>query len=366
MRFPLAQASLGRMALPLLARLDPERAHRLALHGLALGTRLGLRGAADDAAPELAQDVLGRRFANPLGLAAGFDKDARALRPLLGLGFGFLEAGTVTPLPQPGNPRPRLFRLAEDGAAINRMGFNGAGLAAFLRRRRQAGVLPAPLGINIGLNKTASDPLRDYPAMVGAIGDAADYIALNVSSPNTPGLRDLQAAGRLGDILAAIDAAVPVHPPLLVKIAPDLSEHAVQAVVETAIAAGIAGLIIGNTSLGRPASLGSRHRAEAGGLSGAPIFAASTALLARAALMARGKLLLIGCGGVASGADAWAKLCAGASLVQLYTAFAYQGPALLPRLLGDLARLMRDAGFTRLCDAIGSDAARMAEAPCSI
>ena len=314
--------SLASAALPLLRRLDPERAHRLALAGL----RAGFSGRAPDPAdPLLATTALGLRFPTPIGLAAGFDKDAEALAPLARLGFGFLEAGTVTPRPQAGNPRPRLFRLEEDLAAINRMGFNNAGIEAFvarLRRLRAGGGTRIPLGANIGINKEGADPERDYPALLAAVAPLVDYVAINISSPNTAGLRDLQQAARLGGLLAAIAAAVPSRPPLVVKIAPDLSDPQLADVIETCVAAGVEGLTIGNTTLARPAGLRSRFAGEAGGLSGAPLFARSTALLARASLMARGRLCLIGVGGVFSGADALAKLRAGASLVQLYTGFA--------------------------------------------
>jgi dihydroorotate dehydrogenase len=341
----------------LLRRLDPERAHQAAL----LALRWGLAGrdrSADD--PALAIEVLGRRFVNPIGLAAGFDKDAVALAPLTRLGFGFVEAGTVTPRPQDGNPRPRLFRLEADGAVINRMGFNNAGLEAYLKRlaRRPRG--PVVVGANVGINKDAADPERDYPALIAAVSPHADYVVVNVSSPNTPGLRDLQGEARLRGILHAIAAAVPHHPPLLVKIAPDLGEAALAALVETCIAHGVQGLIVSNTTTSRPAGLRSPHAREAGGLSGAPLFRLSTAVLARAFLLARGRLVLIGAGGVSGRAQALAKLRAGASLVQLYTAFAYAGPALIPRLKRELAAELRGAGFDRVQDAVGSDARHLA------
>ncbi|MBV9734602.1 MAG: quinone-dependent dihydroorotate dehydrogenase [Acidisphaera sp.] len=341
--------------MPVLRRLDPERAHRLALAGLRLGLA-GASGTADD--PALAVTALGRRFANPIGLAAGFDKDAAALRPLMRLGFGFVEAGTVTRLPQPGNPRPRLFRLPPD-AVINRMGFNGAGLERFLRRIARLHDRPAPLGVNVGLNKAGADPERDYAALIAAVAPHADYVALNVSSPNTPGLRDLQQATRLRAILAAVADATPRRPPLLVKVAPDLDDDGLAAIVQTCIEGAVDGLIVGNTTLARPAGLRGPHASEAGGLSGAPLFARSTAMLARAALLARGRLTLIGCGGVFSGADALAKILAGASLVQVYTAFAYAGPALLPRLKHELAGALRARGFAGVAHAVGSDAAAM-------
>lgn len=343
--------------MPLMRALDAETAHGLALRALAAGLA-GAAPAEDD--PILATSAFGLSFRNPIGLAAGFDKDAVAVLPLMRLGFGFVEAGTVTPRPQPGNPRPRLFRLAEDRAVINRMGFNNGGLEAY--RTRLATLprpLPAVLGANIGVNKEGAVPERDYPALYAALAPLADYVVVNVSSPNTPGLRDLQGEERLAAILEAIAAAragLDSAPPLLVKIAPDLADDALGPVVETCAARGVAGLIVSNTTIGRPAALRSRHRGETGGLSGMPLFARSTEVLRQVHRLARGRLALIGVGGVTSGMDAYAKIRAGASLVQLYTGFAYAGPALVPRLKTELAALLRRDGFNRLADAVGVDA----------
>ncbi|HET9019920.1 MAG TPA: quinone-dependent dihydroorotate dehydrogenase [Acetobacteraceae bacterium] len=342
---------LAAAAFPLLRRMDPERAHRLALRAL----RLGLGGSAagpDD--PRLAVEVLGQHFANPIGLAAGFDKDAVALPGLARLGFGFLEAGTVTCLPQPGNPRPRLFRLPEDAAVINRFGFNNDGIDAFVRRLAAARV-GVPVGANVGLNKQDGVAERDYPALVAAVAPHAAYVVVNVSSPNTPGLRDLQAAPRLGAILSAIRQKGPDAPPLLVKLAPDLASADLPGIVAACIDAGVAGLTISNTTLARPAGLRGRHAGEAGGLSGAPLFAPSTAMLAEVARLARGRLTLIGVGGVATGRQALQKIRAGASLVQLYTAFALQGPALIPRLKRELLAAMDADGIRNIADAVGAD-----------
>ncbi len=340
-----------KLAMALLAGLDPERAHGLALAAL----RLGLAGQAHEADdPILATEAFGLRFSNPIGLAAGFDKDARAVAPLMRLGFGFVEAGGVTPLPQKGNPRPRLFRLAEDRGAINRMGMNGQGIAAFTARLSALGPRPAVLGVNIAINKEGADPVRDYPALVAAVAPYADYVAINVSSPNTPGLRDLQGEAALASILGAIAQRVEKHPPLLIKIAPDLSEEALAALVETAVASGAAGLIIGNTTTARPPGLRSPRSGEAGGLSGAPLFALSTEILARAFRLARGRLTLIGCGGVSNGAEALKKIRAGATLVQLYTAFAYEGPAIVPRIKAELAAALRAGGFASVQAAVGT------------
>ena len=343
---------------PLLRRVDPERAHGLALSALKLG--LAGRSCEPDAVC-LAIEVLGRRFANPIGLAAGFDKDAVAVTALMRLGFGFIETGTVTPRPQSGNPRPRLFRLAADQAVINRMGFNNAGLDAFLVRLAQRPCGPVALGANVGINKEGADPERDYPGLIAAVAPHADYVVINVSSPNTPGLRDLQGERQLRAILQAVAEHVPVRPPLLVKIAPDIGDDGLAALVETCVAEGVQGLIVSNTTISRPAGLRSPQAREPGGLSGAPLFRLSTAVLARAFILARGRLVLIGVGGVSTGEQALTKILAGASLVQIYTAFAYDGPALIPRLKRHLVTALRAGGFARVQDAVGKDARRLAE-----
>ncbi len=345
--------------IPLLRWMDPERAHLLALRAL----RLGLAGAAagaDD--PALAVDALGLHFANPIGLAAGFDKNALAAAPLMRLGFGFVETGTVTPRPQFGNPLPRLFRLEADRAVINRNGFNNDGLEAYLARFAAVPRGAVPLGANVGINKENADPERDYPRLIAAVAGRADYVVINVSSPNTPGLRDLQGEARLAAILAAVNQAVPQRPPLLVKIAPDLADEGIAAVVETCVAGGVQGLIVSNTTISRPRGLRSANASQAGGLSGAPLFELSTRVLAKTALLARGRLTLIGVGGVRTGADALVKIQAGASLVQLYSEFAYAGPALIPRLKRELLATLRRAGFARVQDAVGTDATRLAGA----
>jgi len=343
--------TLASALLPLLRLLDAERAHAVALAAL----RLGLGGAdraTDD--PRLAVHALGRQFANPIGLAAGFDKDAVALAPLMRLGFGFVEAGTVTPRPQPGNPRPRLFRLPEDDAVINRFGFNNGGLDAYVRRLaalRRA----VPVGANVGVNKEGAVPERDYPLLVAAVARHVDYVVVNVSSPNTPGLRALQGAERLGAILAAITREVERRPPLLIKLSPDLHDEELPDIVAACIAGGAAGLLVSNTSTSRPPGLRSRNAAQAGGLSGAPLFAPSTAMLARVARLSAGRLLLIGVGGIFSGRQVLQKLRAGASLVQLYTGFALEGPALIPRLKRELLAALDRDGFASAEAAIGAD-----------
>jgi dihydroorotate dehydrogenase len=350
-------ATIASALLPLLRGMDPERAHGFALRAL----RMGLAGgsdAPDD--PSLAISVLGLRFANPIGLAAGFDKGATAARALMRLGFGFVETGTVTPLPQPGNPKPRLFRLEPDRAVINRLGFNNQGLDAYLRELAALSERPVPLGANVGINKEGADPVRDYPALIAAVSPHADYAVINISSPNTPGLRDLQGEARLQAILGAV-AVVQNRRPMLVKIAPDLAPDGLAAVVETCVALGVQGLIVGNTTISRPESLRSPLAKETGGLSGVPLFALSNAVLARAFLLARGRLALVGTGGVFSGADALTKIRAGASLVQLYTGFAYHGPALIPRLKTELAAALKAAGFARVEDAVGTGAQELSE-----
>jgi dihydroorotate dehydrogenase len=348
---------LSSLATPALRRLDPEQAHALAIRALALG--IAPRASEADH-PALGVTALGRRFSNPIGLAAGFDKNAAAGPALLRLGFGFVETGTVTPLPQIGNPKPRIFRLTEDRAVINRLGFNNAGLAAYLRNLRRLSGRAIPLGANVGINKEGAEPVRDYPALIAAVAKLADYAVINVSSPNTPGLRDLQSEGQLRAILKAV-ATVANRPPILVKVAPDLSRDGLAAVVETCVEEGVQGLIVGNTTISRPAGLKSPHARETGGLSGEPLRALSTAVLARACLLARGRLVLIGTGGISTGRDVLTKIQAGASLVQLYTAFVYHGPALIPRLKTELLAALRAGRIANLRDAVGTRAQELAE-----
>ncbi len=344
-------STLASALTPLLRGMEAERAHALALRGLVAGLA-GAQASPDD--PALEVRAMGLVFANPIGLAAGFDKNAVAVAPLLRLGFGCVEAGTVTPLPQDGNPKPRLFRLPQHRAVINRLGFNNEGLDATVARLRALGPRPGRLGANVGINKNNTVPERDYPALVAAVSPYVDYVTINVSSPNTPGLRDLQGEARLRAILQAIEAGVPVRPPVLVKVAPDLGEDGVASVVETAATCGAAGLILTNTTISRPAHFTGANVHQVGGLSGAPLFARSTAMLRLAARQSAGRLTLIGCGGVRTGADALEKLMAGASLVQLYTEFAYAGPALVARLKTELLAALRQRGFVRAQDAIGA------------
>jgi dihydroorotate dehydrogenase len=337
--------------------LPPETAHRFAVWGL---EHCMVRRQAADAWPSLATSLCGLALPNPMGLAAGFDKNAQALPGLARLGFGFVEVGTVTPKPQPGNPKPRLFRLSQDRALINRLGFNSEGLdrvrARLAQRRSSWGVI----GANIGANRDAPDPIEDYLTCLRGLYPLVDYVTVNVSSPNTPSLRRLQHGSHLGALLAALIAArrelaEGPRKPILLKIAPDLEAGEERALVEAAVAASIDGLIVANTTLARP-GLVARHRQEAGGLSGAPLMAPSTAQLRRIWRLTGASLPLIGVGGIFCGADAYAKIRAGASALQLYTALIYRGPAVVPRLLDELATLLARDGHNRLATAVGSDA----------
>jgi dihydroorotate dehydrogenase len=342
---------LYRLAGPLLRRLDSETAHRLAIRALATG--LWPAPPRDDP-PILQQRLWGLDFPSPIGLAAGFDKHAEAPDALLRHGFGFVEIGTVTPKPQAGNPRPRLFRLAEDRGAINRMGFNSEGLEAAtarLARRPKRGIV----GLNLGANKDSPDHAADYVAGLRSVAGLAQYYVINISSPNTPGLRGLQGKDRFGDLLARLAAARPAGTPLLVKIAPDLSEAELADIVEVALARAIDGLIIGNTTVSRPPTLHSRHRSEAGGLSGAPLKALALDVLRRAWRVSQGKLPLIGVGGIESGADAYQRIRAGASLVQLYTALVFEGPSLVNRIKRELAMLLERDGVRSIGEIVGAD-----------
>jgi dihydroorotate dehydrogenase len=336
----------------LLSRLDAEDAHGLAIRALKSG--LMPRDRRPDP-PSLRLEVLGRTLANPLGLAAGFDKNAEVPDALLGLGFGFVEIGSVTPRPQAGNPRPRLFRLGDDRGVINRMGFPGQGLGpalARLQRRPRQGVV----GVNVGANKDSADRVADYVTCAAALAPSADYLVCNVSSPNTPGLRNLQGRAQLGDLLKRVQDSIAAHPvPLLVKIAPDATDDDLDDIVAVCRDLRVDGIIIGNTTLSRPPSLRSARRGETGGLSGAPLMALSTEVLRKAARRVERQFLLIGCGGVGSGADAYAKIRAGASLVQLYSMLVYEGPPLVRRIKDELAALLARDRLASVVDAIGTD-----------
>ena len=352
---------LDRLARPLLRALDPEDAHALVMRALPLAP---VWPAPDP--PALAIEAFGLKFPNPLGVAAGLDKDARVFAPLLRLGFGFAEVGTVTPRPQPGNPRPRLFRLEADAAVINRLGFNNEGFDAVRGRLadRGAGIV----GVNLGAHKDARDRAADYVAGMEAFAGLANYCTINVSSPNTPGLRDLQQKSALDALLARVmetreRAAAGRHVPVLLKIAPDLALPDLDDVVAVARARRVDGMIVSNTTVGRPKHLRDRAAAEEGGLSGRPLFALSTRMLAETFVRVDGAFPLIGVGGVDSGAAAFAKIKAGATLVQLYTALVFRGLGLIGEIKGELTRLLRRDGYANVTDAVGADAAGMASAP---
>ena len=344
--------TIFRLIRPLAFALDAEIAHRATIAGLRLIPARPL----PEFAPCLASEVAGLRFASPVGLAAGFDKDGEVPDAMLSLGFGFVEIGTVTPRAQPGNPKPRLFRLSEDRAVINRMGFNNRGQPRALERlskRARRGIL----GVNIGANKDSSDRIADYVAGVRTMAPVADYLTLNISSPNTPGLRDLQAGGELLELLAAVcEARGASGPPLFLKVAPDLAEGDHQRIVRAAIDQRIDALIVANTTVSRP-PMRSRHASEPGGLSGAPLKALALEALRNFRSASGGEIALIAVGGIENADDAWARIIAGASLVQLYSALVYEGPGLAMRIARGLERRLEREGFANIGDAVGSSAA---------
>jgi dihydroorotate dehydrogenase len=342
---------LGAAALRLL---PPETAHRATLRLLQSAGPLLPAARADD--PRLALTALGMNFPNPIGLAAGFDKDAEVPDAMLKFGFGFVECGSVTPRPQAGNPQPRLFRLRADRAVINRMGFNNGGMdamAAKLAARAKRGIV----GINIGANKDSADRTADYELCFAALAPFASYITANVSSPNTPGLRGLQNKDELQKLLETLTnaRARAGYLPILLKIAPDVTPDALDDIADVTLASGIEGIIATNTTIARPPWLKSKQANESGGLSGAPLMVPSSAILKALRQRVGAKLTLIGVGGVSSGADAYAKIRAGASLVQLYTALAYAGPGLVARIKRDLLACLARDGFSSIVDAIGAD-----------
>jgi dihydroorotate dehydrogenase len=334
---------------PLLFSLEAEQAHRLTIQGLkALPKRKLIRD------PALAVTVAGLTFPSPIGLAAGVDKDAEVPDAFLSLGFGSVEVGTLTPLPQAGNPRPRLFRLVEDEAVINRMGFNNGGQVAAharLARRQRRGIV----GVNVGANKDAADRIADYAIGVARMRDVADYLTINISSPNTPGLRALQEAAALDELLAAaMEARKTGGPPLFLKVAPDLAPADVDAIARVAIDRQVDALIVSNTTISRPA-LRSPHAGETGGLSGAPLAGLALERLRDFRRATGGEVPLISVGGIASGADAFARIKAGASLVQLYSAMVFFGPGLPRRIQTELAALMQSEGHQCIGTAIGME-----------
>jgi len=345
-----------RLGLKTLQRLDPETAHGVALRAL----KAGMVPAWTTPVPTILRSkALGFALDHPVGVAAGFDKNAEAVTPLLQTGFSFVEVGAVTPEPQEGNPRPRMFRLTADRAAINRYGFNNDGMEAIRERliaRRRGGVV----GVNLGANKDAADRAGDYGTVLRHLARWVDFATVNVSSPNTAGLRDMQAREALEEVLTRTrtvrDEVVP-RVKLLLKIAPDLTDEQIEDVARVALETGIDGIVATNTTISRD-GLRDAAKGEAGGLSGVPLMARSTAVLARLAARTEGRVTLIGVGGIASGADAYAKIRAGASLVQLYTALAYDGPGLVRTIALDLARRLERDGFTSVAQAVGVDTPR--------
>lgn len=342
--------SLTDLGAVILRQMDPETAHRLAIRALQV-TPLPAPGADD---PILKTRIAGLEMSNPVGLAAGLDKNGEALDGLSRLGFGAVECGSVTPRAQPGNPRPRLFRLSEDRAIINRMGFNNEGLEPFAARLARRPKRTA-IGANLGANKDTEDKAADYVAGLKRLAGLADYFTINISSPNTPGLRALQGREALDDLLGRINEARPSDgAPIFLKIAPDLIGEEIGMIVEASLAHHIDALIVSNTTLERPASLKSGFAGEAGGLSGAPLKPFAQKALEAAAEAAAGRLPLIAVGGIESGADAWARIRAGASAVQVYSALIYNGPGLVSAIKRDLAARLRADGFATLSEAVGS------------
>ena len=347
-------------SLPLLRWLDAEDAHRLAIQGLKLLP--SIRPRVDDS--KLAVRAFGLNFPNPVGMAAGFDKSAEVPDALLRLGFGFVEVGSVTPKPQAGNPRPRLFRLERDEAVINRMGFNNDGAAVALRRLASRAHLPGIVGVNVGANKDSPDRIADYVSLIEAFAPVASYFTVNVSSPNTPGLRNLQQASALDELLArVIDARERVRQnagesPVLLKIAPDLSLNELDDVVHVARSRRVDGMIVGNTTVARFSALRETNRArEQGGLSGRPLFRLSTRMVAETYVRAEGAFPLIGVGGIDSGGAALTKIRAGATLIQLYSSLIYKGLGLVSDIKRDLASTLLRTGRDSLDDIVGADAA---------
>ncbi len=346
---------LFRLVRPALFALDSETGHRLAIRGLAA---LPLRAPMPIPAT-LAVDVAGLSFPNPVGVAAGFDKDAEVPDALLGLGFGAAEVGSITPLPQAGNPKPRLFRLVEDGAVINRMGFNNAGGDAALKRLRARADRPGIVGVNIGANKDSPDRVADYAVMAKMMAPYASYLCVNISSPNTPGLRALQDESALAGLIEAVIAArgeaeCETTPPIFLKVAPDLAPADIDAIARIVIDMGLGALVVSNTTISRPV-LRSHHAGETGGLSGAPLRALATQRLRDFRTATGGAIPLVGVGGIATSDHAWERIRAGASLVQLYSAMVYEGPGLGARIVRGLERLMRRDGFSSIAEAVGSE-----------
>lgn len=350
---------LFRLLKPALFALDSETGHRLAIRGL---RALPLRGPQNTLAPQpnaLATTVAGLAFPNPVGVAAGFDKDAEVPDALLGLGFGFTEVGSITPLPQAGNPKPRLFRLVEDEAVINRMGFNNGGAEAALARLKARARRSGIVGVNIGANKDSPDRIADYAVMARVMAPVSSYLCVNISSPNTPGLRALQDESALTGLIDAViaardEAGCTAPPPIFLKVAPDLEPADIDAIARIALDKGLAALVVSNTTISRPA-LRSHHAGETGGLSGAPLRDLATQRLRDFRKATGGAIPLVGVGGIATAEHAWERIRAGASLVQLYSAMVYEGPGLGAQIVRGLDALMKRDGFASIAEAVGSE-----------
>ncbi len=344
--------------------LPAETAHNITLAALKFMPLSFFSIYSSPSSPQLKTTLWGRNFPNPIGLAAGFDKNAESLSGLFGLGFGFIEAGTVTVKPQTGNPRPRVFRNPENSAVINRMGFPNGGVAKFKDNLQKfLSKKPKPngiLGLNIGMNKDQTDPAKDYTALVRSLAPMADYLTINISSPNTPGLRNLQEKGPLTDLLTAVlaerkNSCGQYPPPLLVKLAPDLTDEQLIDIAEVLLSLKIDGVILSNTTLSRPDHLPQSFREEKGGLSGAPLTEISNAVIRRFYALTKGQIPIIGVGGVKNGKDAYTKIRAGASLIQLYSNLIFQGPSLPSMINKELLDLLTQDGFKNIADAIGAD-----------
>ena len=346
---------------PLIFKMDAEKAHKLTIKALKSSPFIPTAKEDD---PILKTSLWDRSFPNPIGLAAGFDKNAEVITPMLKMGFGFVEVGTVTPKLQEGNPTPRIFRCPEHKAVINRMGFPSEGVGIFKenlekflsQKPRPSGIV----GLNIGMNKTQEEPAKDYRALVRMLAPMADYLTVNISSPNTPGLRNLQEKGAFLDLMGQIleernKSCGKFPPPLLVKLAPDLTEQQQQELAEASLEAGIDGLILTNTTLDRPDFLPDDFKNQMGGLSGKPLTEKSTNVIGNFYRLTDGKIPLIGAGGVSTGADAYAKIRAGASLVQVYTGMIYEGPQIAQKINKELTELLKKDGFSSISDAIGVD-----------
>ena len=344
---------------PILFSLGPELAHSLTLKGLSLGSRLLPSSNQDDS--RLAVEALGLNFSNPLGMAAGFDKNGEVPDALLKLGFGFTEIGTVTPEPQTGNPKPRVFRLIKDQALINRLGFNNNGQKRLVDRLKQRHEVKngsrriGVIGVNLGANKESLDRILDYGAGAKVLSPYADYLVVNVSSPNTPNLRGLQSAEALSAIINQVRSSMATEVPVLVKIAPDLSKNEIEEIAEIARITSVNGIIVSNTTIERPKNIQDQLKNEEGGLSGNPLFEPSTRVLSQLYQLTKGQTTLIGVGGVGSAEDVLKKIRSGASLVQLYTALVYKGPGLIKKIKHDLVELLERDGLQNISNAIGID-----------